>query len=45
MLVVGYLYLAFGFMVGWDGVDWIKLTQDRDQWRSLVNTVMNLRVP
>jgi hypothetical protein len=25
------------------GVDWIDLTQDRDQWRALVNTVMNLR--
>jgi hypothetical protein len=31
--------------IGWDGVDWIDLTQDRDQWRDLVNTVMNLRVP
>jgi hypothetical protein len=29
---------------GWDGMDWIDLAQDRDQWRSLVNTVMNLRV-
>jgi hypothetical protein len=28
-----------------DGVDWIDLAQDRDQWRSLVNTVMSLRVP
>jgi hypothetical protein len=31
--------------IGWDGVDWIKLAQDRDQWRALVNTVMNLCVP
>jgi hypothetical protein len=31
--------------IGWDGVDWIELDQDRDQWRTLVNTVMNLRVP
>jgi hypothetical protein len=29
----------------WGGVDWIDLAQDRDQWRPLVNTVMNLRVP
>jgi hypothetical protein len=28
-----------------DGVDWIDLAQDRDQWRALVNTVMNLQVP
>jgi hypothetical protein len=31
--------------IGWDGVDWIYLAQDRDQWRALVNTVTNLRVP
>jgi hypothetical protein len=31
--------------IGWDGMDWINLAQDRDQWRPLVNTVMNIRVP
>jgi hypothetical protein len=29
---------------GRDGMDWIDLAQDRDQWRALLNTVMNLRV-
>jgi hypothetical protein len=31
--------------IGWDGMDWIDLAQDRDQWSALVNMVMNLRVP
>jgi hypothetical protein len=31
--------------IGWSGVDWIDVTQDRDQWRALVKTVMNFRVP
>jgi hypothetical protein len=29
----------------WGRMDWIHLAQDRDQWRALVKTVMNLRVP
>jgi hypothetical protein len=31
--------------IGRDGVDWIDMAEDRDQWRALVNTVLNLRVP
>jgi hypothetical protein len=31
--------------IGWDGMDWIDLSQGSDQWRDLVNTVMNLSVP
>jgi hypothetical protein len=31
--------------IGWDGMDWIDLVQDRDQWRALVNMMMSLRVP
>jgi hypothetical protein len=30
--------------IGWDGIDWIDVAQDRDWWR-VVNTVMKLRVP
>jgi predicted small integral membrane protein len=31
--------------VGWGDVAWIGLAQDRDRWRALVNSVLNLRVP
>jgi hypothetical protein len=29
---------------GWEGVDWMHLAQERNQWRDLLNTVMNLRI-
>jgi hypothetical protein len=32
-------------VIGWGVMDWIDLAQDRDQWRTLVNTVLNLWVP
>jgi hypothetical protein len=31
--------------LGWDGIDWIDLAEDKDQWRALVNTVIKVRVP
>jgi hypothetical protein len=31
--------------IRWCGVDWIYLAQDRDQWRTVLNMAMNLRVP
>jgi hypothetical protein len=31
--------------IGWGGMDWIDMAQDRDQWRALVNTIINLQVP
>jgi hypothetical protein len=41
---VDNIRIALGEL-GWDGVDWSHVAQYRDQWRALVNTVMNLRVP
>jgi hypothetical protein len=31
--------------IGWGRMDWIDLAQDMDQWRAVLNTVMNIRVP
>jgi hypothetical protein len=31
--------------IGWGGMDWIDLAQDKDQWRAFVNTLVNLQVP
>jgi hypothetical protein len=31
--------------IGWCGMGWSNVAQDRDRWRTIVNTVMNLRVP
>jgi hypothetical protein len=49
LLPVRQSRFVYGFVslreIGWDGVDWIDMAQDRDQWRALVNTVLNLRVP
>jgi hypothetical protein len=31
--------------IGWGDIDWIHMVQDKDQWRALMNMVMNLRFP
>jgi hypothetical protein len=40
--IINYLYNVGE--VGWGDVDWIGLAQDRNRWRALVNSVLNLRV-
>jgi hypothetical protein len=41
----GWIILGTIGEIGWCGVDWIGLAQDRNRWRALVNSVLNLRVP
>jgi hypothetical protein len=41
----GWTILKWILEIVWAGVDWIDIAQDRDQWRALVNTILNLRVP
>jgi hypothetical protein len=41
-----WLYITMGLReIGLCGMEWIYLAQDGDQWRAIVNTVMNLQVP
>jgi hypothetical protein len=42
---VDNIKMNFREKIGWNGVDWMDMAQDRDQWRALVNMVLNLRVP
>jgi hypothetical protein len=44
-LDVGGWTILKWILEGWDGIDWIDLVLDRDQWRALENTVINLWVP
>jgi hypothetical protein len=44
-LLIYYENLHYLGEIGWDEVDWIDMALERDQWRALVNTVLNLRVP
>jgi hypothetical protein len=37
--------MKFVVEMGWDGMDWMGVTRDRDKWRALVNAVMKFRVP
>jgi hypothetical protein len=43
--VGGRVILKWILEIGWGGMDWMDLAQDRDQWRALVNMVMNIQVP
>jgi hypothetical protein len=45
ILDVGERIILKYILTGWGSMDWIDLGQDRDQWRALLNMIMNLRVP
>jgi hypothetical protein len=38
-------WIILKLILGWGGMDWIGVAEDRDEWRTPVNTAMNLRVP
>jgi hypothetical protein len=40
-----WILLKWILEIGWDDMDWVDVVQDRDQWRALVNVVMNLQFP
>jgi hypothetical protein len=42
--VSGWIILKLIIQIGWGRMDWIHLAEDTEQWRALVNTVMNLRL-
>jgi hypothetical protein len=39
------MWTILKWISGWNGMDWIDLAWDRDQWRALVSMIMNLQVP
>jgi hypothetical protein len=45
LVIDGRMTKIYRMEIDWDGVDWADLTQDRDNWWAVVNTVMNLLVP
>jgi hypothetical protein len=45
LLVLLRIIKTYLQVVGWGGMDWIDLAQDRDRWRALLNAVTSLRIP